>query len=322
MTTIGLDVGGTFLKAVVHDGSGVESETTERLPPSGVFEYVAAVGQSLVEQTGATAVGVGLAGLVQWPDGRFVWGPHMADGDTPFRERLELQLGLPVLVDNDANLAAYAEATTGAAMGVRSVMMLMFGTGIGAGFILDGRIERGRSFAGEVGHMTMVPDGSLCACGRRGCWETVISGEVLDRIANDLLRQAPDGPIGRMVGDGVADASHLTRAAELGDPAARAVLADAGTWLGRGVANLIMVLDPEVIVVGGAVVSAGTWLLDPARRAIASHVSGAAHRPATPVVEAHHGRLAGAVGAALAARDAQPDRQVPVVEYIESEGSR
>jgi len=307
MRTIGLDVGGTFLKAVVHDGAEVIFEATERLPPVRVLDRVVEVAQTLVDRWDASAVGVGLAGLVRWPEGSFVWGPHMADGDTPFRQRLEHDLGLRVLVDNDANLSAYAEATSGAAVGRSSVLMLMFGTGIGAGLVVDGRIHRGRSFAGEVGHMAMVPGGSLCACGRRGCWETVISGEVLDRTAQDLLRQAPDGAIGQLVGEGPPDASHLTRAAEMGDTASQTVLADAGTWLGRGVANLIMILDPEIVVVGGAVVNAGRWLLDPARTAIASHVSGAVHRPPTPVVEAHHGRLAGAVGAALAARDAQDE---------------
>jgi glucokinase len=303
VTTIGLDVGGTFLKAVVMNEAGVVSNETERLPANGVLDHVARVAQRMAGEVGAKAVGVGLAGLVQWPEGSFVWGPHMVDGDTPFKERLQTEIELPVLVDNDANLAAFAEASAGAARGAGSVLMLAFGTGIGAGLIVNGSIYRGRSFAGEVGHMTMVPDGSLCACGRRGCWETVISGEVLDRTADDLLRHAPHGLVGRMADSGRADASHLTRAADLGDPAAQAVLAEAGTWLGRGAANLIMVLDPEVVVVGGAVVEAGEWLLDPARQAIASHVSGSAHRAPTPVVEAEFGRLAGAVGAAFAARD-------------------
>lgn len=304
MTTVGLDVGGTFLKAVVHDGDAVVNDATQRLPTTRVFDHVVGVAGDLARRTGASAIGVGLAGLVQWPEGRFVWGPHMPDGGTPLRERLEAELLLPVIVDNDANFSAYAEMRAGAGTGVSSLLMLMFGTGIGAGLVADGRIYRGRSFAGEVGHMTMVPDGALCACGRRGCWETVISGEVLDRRVRSLVEHAPDGPIAALVGDGVADGSHLTVAAEQGDPASRAVLADAGTWLGRGVANLIMVLDPEIVVLGGAVVRAGSWLLDPARRAIASHVSGSAHRSSTPVVEAHHGRLAGAFGAALAARDA------------------
>lgn len=303
MTTLGLDVGGTFLKAVVHDGAEVVLEHTERLPHHDDLDHVATTADRIAGAEGVHAVGVGLAGLVRWPAGTFEWGPHMIESSRPVRTEFESRLGLPVFVDNDANLAAYAEAIGGAAVGFRSVLMLMFGTGIGSGLVLDGSIYRGRSYAGEVGHMTIQPDGDRCACGRRGCWETLVSGEVLDRRARELVTHAPDGLVARMALDSPADAALLTHAASQGDDAAQAVLEEAGGWLGRGVANLILVLDPDVVVVGGAVAQAGRWLLDPARLAIASSMSGSAHRPPTPVVEARYGRFAGAVGAALLARD-------------------
>lgn len=303
MITLGLDVGGTFLKSVVVDDNKVVEQSTERLPSTGVFDHVSASARRLVIESAAEAVGVGLAGLVKWPEGEFVWGPHMADGTAPVRGTLEKELRLPVVVDNDANLAAYGEWAAGAATGARSVLLLMFGTGIGAGLVIDGAVYHGRSFAGEVGHMTLDVGGDVCACGRRGCWETLISGEVLDRRAAELAARAPDGRLARIAGDGRADAACLTRAAQQGDVAARALLAEGGSWLGRGLANLALLLDPEVVVVGGAVALAGSWLLDPARTAIASHLSGSSHRPQVRVVEARHGRLAGAVGAALLARD-------------------
>ncbi len=302
MTTLGLDVGGTFLKRVLHRDSTVSEQATDRLPPGGVFAHVAETAERIVEATPVSAVGVGLAGLVRWPEGEFAWGPHMPEGPIAFRAELERRLGIPVVVDNDANLAAYGEARLGAARNEQSVLMLMFGTGIGAGLVVAGEIYRGRSFAGEVGHMTLQPDGDLCACGRRGCWETLVSGEVLDRRASELVAHAPDGMLAQLaVSSGGIDASLLTRAAESGDAAARSVLAEAGGWMGRGVANLILVLDPAVVVIGGAVARAGRWLLDPARTAIASNMSGSTHRPPTPLVEAHHGAYAGAVGAALLA---------------------
>lgn len=302
MTALGLDVGGTFLKKVLYDDGNVSEHSTDRLPPGGVLAHVAQTAERLIATAPITSVGVGLAGLVRWPQGEFAWGPHMPDGPVAFRTELERRLGLPVVVDNDANLAAYCEARLGAARHEHSVLMLMFGTGIGAGIVVAGEIYRGRSFAGEVGHMTLQPDGDMCACGRRGCWETLVSGEVLDRRASELVAHAPDGMLARLAdASDAVDASLLTRAAESGDAAARSVLADAGAWMGRGVANLILVLDPSVVVIGGAVARAGRWLLDPARTAIASNMSGSTHRPPTPLVEAHHGAYAGAVGAALLA---------------------
>lgn len=301
MTTVGIDVGGTLLKAVVMSNGCLIAEHSDAVPESNVLDFVAAVGSQLVGDHQADALGVGVAGLVRWPEGEFVWGPHVAGHGVAYRVELAARLGVPVVVDNDANLAAYAEATAGVAIGFEHVLMLTFGTGIGAGMVFGGEIYRGRSFAGEMGHMTMQPDGLLCACGRRGCWETLVSGARLDRIATDLVGQAPDGTVARLAGGSVATGAHLSVAAEAGDPAARAILAEAGEWLGRGVANLIAVLDPDVVVVGGAVAQAGRWLLDPARTAIASHLTGSAHREPAPLLEAHFGRLAGSVGAALLA---------------------
>jgi glucokinase len=303
---IGIDVGGTFLKAVVIEsapGAPVEeilAEYRREVPAEDLLGFVTDTAESLVAEHDASGLGVGVAGLVRWPEGEFVWGPHLVGQAVPFRRHLSDRLGRDVAVDNDANLAAYAEASAGAAKGRRHVLMLTFGTGIGAGIVVDGRIYRGRSFAGEMGHITMQPEGRLCACGRRGCWETFVSGSRLDDMAAELVARAPEGLVARLSKGIPASGAHLTEAAGSGDAAARAILADAGTWLGRGVADLVAILDPDVVVVGGAVVGAGDWLLDAARRAIASQVEGAAHRPPVELVTAEYGPLAGAVGAALA----------------------
>jgi glucokinase len=306
---VGLDVGGTFLKgAVVGPGSEVIDELIELVPEEDVLDFVGDVAGRMLGPHGAVALGVGVAGLVRWPEGEFVWGPHVSGRAVPYKRELEQRLGIRVVVDNDANLAAYAEYIAGAAVGHRQTLMLTFGTGIGAGMVFDGHIHRGRSFAGEVGHMTMQPDGALCACGRRGCWETLVSGSRLDRLAEELVARAPEGLTALLAGSGFATGEHLTCAAGAGDAAAQAILAEAGEWLGRGVANLVAVLDPDIVVVGGAVAQAGDLLLEPARRAIASHLAEVALRGTVPLAPAHFGKRAGAVGAALLARAAAEGR--------------
>lgn len=299
---VGLDVGGTYLKAVAV-GNEVFDQGRRMVPETGVLDFVTEVGSELIATHGATALGVGVAGLVRWPSGEFVWGPHVSGRAVAYRSELEARLGVPVVVDNDANLAALAEARRGAGVGKTVVLMLTFGTGIGAGLVVDGDIYHGVSFAGEVGHMTMLPGGALCACGRRGCWETLVSGSRLDQIAAELVSRAPEGEVARLAVGRVATGVELTAAADAGDAAAQAAVAEVGVWLGRGVANLVAVLDPEVIVIGGAAAQAGHWLLDPARESIASHLAGSHYRAAVLVVPARFGPLAGAVGAALAAGD-------------------
>ena len=181
------------------------------------------------------------------------------------RDRLEELLGLPVVVDNDANCAALAELTTGAAMGTRNAVVMTLGTGIGAGIIADGAVYRGGSFAGEAGHMTMIPDGDPCECGRRGCWETLVSGRRFGAGARRIMKADPSGILATIVGDAEPSGSYLGIAAAAGDVAARDAVVEAGRWLGRGVANLVAILDPEVVVVGGAAVAVGDVLLAAAR---------------------------------------------------------
>ncbi len=298
----GLDVGGTYLKTVVlEDGRVVESSRHHEVPHNDVLGFVESAAADLVGRHGVEAVGVGVAGLVSWPGGEFVWGPHVAGRDVPYKAELERRLGLPVVVDNDANLAALTEAVAGAGRGHDPVLMLTFGTGIGGGLVVGGNIYRGRSFAGEFGHMTMVPDGPACACGGRGCWETVVSGAVLDAAARSMVRDDPTGPVARAAHGSPPGGVHLLEAAVGGDEGARQVFDTAGRWLGRGLVNLMVALDPEVIVVGGAMADAGDLVLEPARAQIAETLPGIGHRRVPPVVTADHGPLAGAVGAAIVA---------------------
>jgi len=205
------------------------------------------------------------------------------------------------VVDNDANLAALAEARRGAGSGERMVLFIGLGTGIGGGLVVAGRVERGRGFLGEVGHMVVDPAGPRCACGRRGCWEALVSGTALGRAAGELASADRSGLLARLAAGTVPRGEHLVAAAGAGDRAAGEALAAAGAWLGRGLANLVAVLDPDVIVVGGAAAGAGEALLGPARAKMAETVEGGRHRRPTPVRPARFGAGAGLVGAALAA---------------------
>lgn len=241
-----------------------------------------------------TSVGVGLAGLVDHGAGRFVWGPHLADVDIDVAAILD-DLVDSHFVDNDANCAAYGEWIAGPAHGHEVALTVSVGTGIGAGLVVDGSIWRGSVFAGEVGHMTMTESGLECPCGSAGCWETLVSGR---RLETDAGRLGIDG-----------GAEGLVAAARGGwEPAADA-LRVAGRWLGLGITNLILMLDPSVVVVAGGVSDAGDAILDAAREQIASGLPGAGRRTPVELAQAAHGRWAAAVGAAhLAARIRAGDR--------------
>jgi glucokinase len=183
------------------------------------------------------------------------------------------------------------------------VLMVTVGTGIGGGLVIDGEVERGRGHLGEIGHMVLDPGGPECACGRAGCWEALASGRALDRAA----RACAAAPSGMLAGSDDADGADLVAAAEAGDAAAGAAIEAVARALGRGLAVLVAVLDPDVIVVGGGVGTLGARLLDPARRAMMEAMPGAEHRRETPVLAAGFGPDSGLVGAALVAGGANHD---------------
>lgn len=249
------------------------------------------------------AIGLGAAGLVRWPEGCLVWGPNVAGREIPFRDLLVSRFGLPTVVDNDANLAALAESRIGAARGHDHVLLVTLGTGIGGGIVIDGKIFRGHSYAGEVGHMTVDVGGPRCTCGQQGCWETFASGRRLDQMARDETATEPTGLTARLAGQSAATGFHLTEAALRGDIHAGRALQEMGSWLGIGLANLVVILDPEIIVVGGGAARAGDLLLDPARRSLLAALEGAVFRSPTPLVAAELGEDAGMVGAGLAAAE-------------------
>ncbi|MGH8923182.1 MAG: ROK family protein [Acidimicrobiia bacterium] len=280
---IGIDIGGSHLKAVRLGAGAVETERQVKRLDTGWLEQTADLVQSFNNEE---SVGVGVAGLVDHRAGRLIWAPHIPSVNVEVASELGRLLGRRVSVDNDANCAALAESRLGPGAGADSVLAVMVGTGIGMGLVIAGQLFRGRGLAGEAGHMRMVPEGIRCPCGRDGCWETVVSG----------WRLAQQWGAGRPA----ATASTIASAAQAGDRRAAAILEGAGRWLGRGLANLIALLDPEVVVVGGGVIAgAGEEILAPARSEIGYVLEGADHRESTPIVAGRFGMWAGAVGAAL-----------------------
>ena len=305
MKTIGIDLGGTKMSAGLIDGSGrvlekitVPRPTDQIAMEEGPLELAAKlIGPDVA------AIGLGAAGLVKWPEGRLVWGPNVAGRDIPFKDLLTARFALPIVVDNDANLAALAETRLGAAQGCRHVLLVTLGTGIGGGIVVDGNIYRGASFAGEVWHMTIDVGGPLCTCGQRGCWETFASGRRLDQIARDLVATNPTGRIAQLAGDAAVDGIHLTEAAIQGDPQAGRAVAEMGTWLGIGLASLVALLDPELVVVGGGAARAGDLLFHSTCESMNAGLEGSEYRRPTPVVAAALGEDAGITGAGLAAAE-------------------
>ena len=308
---IGVDIGGTKVLAGVVDEDGKILETTRRLTPGhDVVETEAVIVDAvaeLSERHDVTAVGIGAAGWIANDRATVLFSPHLAWRDEPLRDALASAIGVPVLVENDANAAAWAEYRFGAAQDCSVAVMVTLGTGIGGGLVVSGVLYRGAYGVGcEYGHMTVVPDGRRCACGNRGCWEMYASGTALARDAREIAEVSPLGAH-RLMQLAEGDPNRLsgplvTQAATEGDPAAVEIYTHMGRWLGRGLANLAAVIDPVVFVIGGGVSEAGDLLLRPARESFAETLTGRGFRPLADVRLAHLGPQAGLVGAADLAR--------------------
>ena len=309
--TVGVDIGGTKVLAGVVRPDGAVHRTARRTTPGRrvrTQQVEDALVDAVLEAAGGErlrGVGIAAAGFVDAPGERVMFAPHLPWQGEPLRDLLEDRLGCPVVLDNDANCAARAEAHHGAARGASSALMITMGTGIGGAVLLEGRVLRGANgMAGEFGHMQVVPDGRRCECGRTGCWEQYSSGNALVRTARALMLEQPS--VLAEMSDGSADrvtGPMVTAAAEQGDLVARRAYASVGDWLGVGTANLVAALDVEVVVVGGGVSAAGDKLLDPARDALRRTLVASDHRSVPRIEVARLGPEAGMVGAALAALD-------------------
>ena len=309
--TIGVDIGGTKIAAGVVDEDGDILTRTRRRTPSRDFDAVQNIVVDAVNELAARhtieAVGVGTAGFIDSTRSRVMLAPNLGWVDAHLRLAIEKSTDLRAVIENDANAAAWGERRFGAGKGAGDMIAITVGTGIGGGLILDGTLYRGpHGMAAEVGHMIVEPDGRPCGCGQRGCWEQYGSGNALVRQARILASDfREDAAILLELGDGTPEGvqgAHITEAARLGDKVALEAFAVTGGWLGRGMATLAAVLDPEVFVIGGGVSEAGDLLFVPTRKSFLEHLSGREIREVPGVRLAELGNDAGIVGAADLAR--------------------
>jgi glucokinase len=307
---IGVDIGGSKVAAGVVDDAGNVIDQERRATPNhdvGATEAVIVdVVRALAQRHEVAAVGIGAAGWIANDHNTVLFSPHLAWRNEPLRDALAERIGMPLIVSNDANAAAWAEYRFGVATNQPVVVCVTLGTGIGGGLVLDGSMYRGAyGVACEYGHMTLVPDGHRCACGNRGCWEMYASGRALARDARELAAESPVAAAAMVELAGSVDeltGPVVTAAALAGDPAALSICTTMGRWLGRGLANLAAVLDPSMFVIGGGVSAAGDILIRPAREEFAHTLTGRGFRPAAAVELAALGPDAGLVGAADLAR--------------------
>jgi glucokinase len=305
-TTIGVDIGGTSVRAGVVDRFGTVLDTARAPTPTSERALEDAIVQAvgtLALRHRVTAVGLAVAGFVTTDRRSVMFAPHLAWREAPVADRISARLSLPVVLEHDANAAVLAEHRFGAARGARVALLVAIGTGIGGGLLLDGKLFRGAyGVAPELGHLSLVPNGRPCPCGKSGCWERYCSGTALSATAVELLARFPGRStvLGREVATDkrAVTGRKVAAAARDGDPLAQRAMADLATWLGEGLALVADIYDPEIVVIAGGVSESAPLFLDDARDHYKKLVTGAGYRPLARIRTAQLGDEAAMVGAA------------------------
>ena len=306
MHAVGIDIGGTKIAGALVDESGqIIREARVATPDAGgdsIVEAVVAIVQELAAGESVIGVGVAAAGFIDAEQANILYAPNLSWRNYPFKAKLEALLSYPVIIENDANAAGWAEFRYGAGRGTKNMTMLTIGTGVGGAVIADSKMLRGGfGIGGELGHIRVVPDGRLCGCGAHGCIEQYGSGTALLRSARELADSANDaGARLRRLRDeaGELKGEQVYQAILEGDSGALGLLEDLGSWLGQTIASLSAVLDPEVVVIGGGVSAAGELLLEPIRKAYLANMPARGFRPELQLKVAEFVNDAGVVGAA------------------------
>lgn len=295
MKSVGIDIGGTKIAgaSISEDGSIVQSLSVPSHPddPDALVEAVGGIVAELADDETSAAVGVAAAAFLNRERTHVYFSPNINWPNFPLKARLEEALSRPIVLENDANAAGWAEYRFGAGQGSPSFIMLTLGTGVGGSIIEQGRLLTGAfGTAGELGHLVVEPDGARCGCGNRGCLEQYASGTALMARAREAMSNptlTSDEAVGLFVS---------------GNPALREIFDDVAEVLARALTSLVALTDPEVVVIGGGVAKAGSLLTESIERKFAEHYPAHTQRPTARIELAVLGSLAGAVGAADLAR--------------------
>ena len=310
--TVGIDIGGTKVLGGVVDQTGAVIRRARRDTPTeggvALTQAIADVALELMNEEEIESVGVSVAAFISADRKTILATPNIKDWNgVNLDYELTTRIGLPVVIENDANSAAWGEFKFGAARGKESIFMLTVGTGIGGGIVINSNLLRGSfGIAADIGHLRIVPNGLLCGCGAHGCFEQYGSGTALLRHAREAIVANPDRSrniLGR--GDGTIEGvkgSAITEAARDGDELALSVFEITGDYIGAGIASLAVILDPEAVVIGGGVIDAGEILLNPIRTSMDKYMPFAGKHPHPQIIGAQLGNEAGLVGVADLAR--------------------
>lgn len=295
MDALGVDIGGTKIAGarVAVDGQVMAHTTraTTADDPEGILDALEEIFQELGGADSLPAVGVAVAAFLNQSRDTIYFSPNIAWQDFPLKQRVSERLGVPVVLENDANAAGWGEFRFGAGSDVSSMLMLTLGTGVGGALVDNGRLlVGGFGMAGELGHIIIEPGGRLCGCGNHGCLEQYASGTALMRDARQSL------------GEPSLTQAQLTELLMQQNPVALEALDGVARALGRGITSLVAVTDPERIVIGGGVAAAGDLLMQPVRESFLESYGASSKRPVADLALATMGNTAGVVGAADLAR--------------------
>ena len=303
--TIGIDIGGTKISAGVVDSSGNLIDSSKcSTPAEGGKDLISSV-VNLVKELNKKyeikGIGISIAALISSDYGTIVGAPNIANlSKLNFANEIKEEFKLPIIIENDANAAMWAEFKFGSAKGLNPVMFFIIGTGVGGGLVIDGKLFKGANGIGaEFGHMCVVPNGLLCGCGAKGCIEQYASGGALIRYANEALLANPDKSEEVLsFGEGKLSGTALTKAAKAGNELALAAFSKQADWLGLACASYSLIIDPQAIIIGGGVVDAGELFLAPVRAAMRKYMPFAESHASPKIIAAKFGNDAGLIGAA------------------------
>jgi glucokinase len=303
--TIGIDIGGTKISAGVVDSSGNLIDSSKcSTPAEGGKDLISSV-VNLVKELNKKheikGIGISIAALISSDYGTIVGAPNIANlSKLNFANEIKEEFKLPIIIENDANAAMWAEFKFGSAKGLSPVMFFIIGTGVGGGLVIDGKLFKGANGIGaEFGHMCVVPNGLLCGCGSKGCIEQYASGGALIRYANEALLANPDKSEEVLsFGEGKLSGTALTKAAKAGNELALAAFSKQADWLGLACASYSLIIDPQAIIIGGGVVDAGELFLAPVRAAMRKYMPFAESHVPPKIIAAKFGNDAGLIGAA------------------------